>query len=219
LKKYFILTGKAHHHLMDIWHDPVRDITVEFLAFDGCPLAPRALAHLELAIKQLRGSLKVAISQVDLMAQNLPGTGWCTERAGNCCGIDRRYRALTNEQNKNVAATTGGAISLGAFASFVGLCCIGPWAVALFGVPGAVYLARWQPARPYILGVAALMMMLAFWRVYRPRKVCADGSCAQPPSKWLKFFLWFGAVLLVLAVFAEDLQWLLVDPTPEGLRT
>ena len=121
--------------------------------------------------------------------------------------------------DKNVATTTGGAIGLSAFASFVGLCCIGPWAVALFGVPGAVYLARWQPARPYILSVAALMMAWAFWRVYRPRKVCEDGSCEAGPSGWLKLFLWLGAVLLILAFFAEQLQWLIVDPTPEGLRT
>ncbi len=50
----------------------VRDITVEFLAFDGCPLAPRALAHLELAIEQLRDRLQVAIRQVDLMAPATP---------------------------------------------------------------------------------------------------------------------------------------------------
>ena len=50
----------------------MRDMSVEFLAFDGCPLAPRALAHLELAIEQLQDSLKVAISQVDLMDPATP---------------------------------------------------------------------------------------------------------------------------------------------------
>ena len=122
------------------------------------------------------------------------------------------------QEGRKVATTTSSAIGLSAFASFVGLCCIGPWAVTLFGVPGALYLARWQPARPYILGVAALMMAWAFWRVYRPRKVCEDGTCPPGPSKWLKLFLWLGAALLVLAFFAEDLQWLIVDPTPAGLR-
>jgi len=30
--------------------------------------------------------------------------------------------------------------------------------------------------------------------------------------------LWVAAVMIVLAFFASDLQWILVDPTPEGLR-
>lgn len=125
---------------------------------------------------------------------------------------------MNSKSDRKVAATTGGAIGMGAIASFIGLCCIGPWAVALFGVPGAVYLARWEPARPYILGVAALMMAWAFWRVYRPRRVCEDGTCEGGPSKWLRIFLWLGLVMLLAAFFAEDLQWLLIDPTPEGLR-
>lgn len=126
---------------------------------------------------------------------------------------DRRTRG-----DRTAAATTGGAIGVSAFASFIGLCCIGPWAVALFGVSGAITMARWAPLRPYFLIVAAAMLGWAFWRVYRRRPVCEDGSCAAPPSPWLKLALWIAAVMIVLAFFAEDLQWLLVDPTPEGLR-
>ncbi len=120
--------------------------------------------------------------------------------------------------DKTVAATTGGAIGASAFASFIGLCCIGPWAVVLFGVSGAVTMARWQPFRPYILGLAAMMLAWAFWRVYRPQRVCADGTCPTGPSIWLKLMLWVAAVMIVVAFFADDLQWLLIDPTPEGLR-
>lgn len=117
-----------------------------------------------------------------------------------------------------VAATTGGAIGISAFASFIGLCCIGPWAVVLFGVSGAVTMARWAPLRPYIITAAALMLVWAIWRVYRRRPVCEDGSCPTGPSTWLKVMLWVAAVMVVLAFFAEDLQWILVDPTPEALR-
>jgi uncharacterized membrane protein YidH (DUF202 family) len=117
-----------------------------------------------------------------------------------------------------VAATTGGAIGISAFASFIGLCCIGPWAVVLFGVSGAVTMARWAPLRLYIITVAALMLAWAFWRVYRRRPVCEDGSCPTGPSTWLKVMLWVAAVMVVLAFFAEDLQWILVDPTPDALR-
>jgi hypothetical protein len=122
------------------------------------------------------------------------------------------------DDQKKVATTTGGAIGISAIASFIGLCCIGPWAVVLFGVSGAVTMARWAPLRPYIIGVAAVMIAWAFWRVYRPQPVCDDGSCPTGPSAWLKGMLWFAALLIVLAFFADSLQWLLIDATPEGLR-
>ncbi len=125
---------------------------------------------------------------------------------------------ISTDLHRTTAATTGGAIGISAFASFIGLCCIGPWAVVLFGVSGAVTMARWAPFRPYIIGVAAIMLAWAFWRVYRPQPVCEDGSCVTGPSIWLKVMLWVAAVMIVLAFFATDLQWLLVDPTPEGLR-
>lgn len=121
-------------------------------------------------------------------------------------------------EDRKVATTTGGAIGMSVFASFIGLCCIGPWAVVLFGVSGAVTMARWAPLRPYIIGVAAVMLAWAFWRVYRPQAVCEDDTCPVGPSVWLKLMLWVAAVMIVLAFFADDLQWILVDPTPEGLR-
>lgn len=125
---------------------------------------------------------------------------------------------VDDTEHKGVAATTGSAIGLSAIASFIGLCCIGPWAVALFGVPGAVAMARWQPARPYILAIAISMLAWAFWRVYKPRPVCEDGTCPTAPSIWLKTTLWLALALVLAAFFADELQWLLIDPTPEALR-
>ena len=121
-------------------------------------------------------------------------------------------------EQAQVAATTGSAIGISAIASFVGLCCIGPWSVALLGVPGAVAMARYDFLRPYVLAAAALMLGWAFWRVYRPQQVCNDEVCATGPSVWLKGTLWLGLVMIVLATFANDLQWILVDPTPKALR-
>ncbi len=123
---------------------------------------------------------------------------------------------MNDEQQ--VATTTGGAIGISVLASFFGLCCIGPWAVVLFGVSGAVTMARWAPLRPYIIAVAAVMLTWAFWRVYRTKPPCEDGSCPTGPSVWLKVMLWVAAAMIVVAFFAEDLQWILVDPTPEALR-
>lgn len=123
------------------------------------------------------------------------------------------------EKNK-LAMGTGGAIGLSAVASFIGLCCIGPWAVALFGVSGAIAMARWAPARPYILIVALLLLAWAFWRTYGPprRSLCQAGLCPARPSKSLQLALWMALAMIVLAFFADQLQWLLIDPTPEGLR-
>jgi hypothetical protein len=101
----------------------------------------------------------------------------------------------------------------------VGLCCIGPWSVALLGVSGAVSMARWQPMRPYILGIAGVMLIWAFWRTYRLRRVCLATGCAdQRPRPAMHISLWLSVLLLALAAFANDLQWLLVDPTPAAFR-
>jgi len=122
------------------------------------------------------------------------------------------------DDSTKLAGSTGSAIGLSAVASFIGLCCIGPWAVALFGVSGAITMARFDFLRPYILVAAAVMLVWAFWRVYLRRPVCEDGTCATSPSVWLKSTLWLAAVLTVAAFFADELQWLLIDATPEGLR-
>lgn len=124
---------------------------------------------------------------------------------------------FVNEQTK-ITGTTGGAIGLSAVASFIGLCCIGPWAVTLFGVSGAITMARFDFLRPYILTVAIMMIAWAFWRVYRTRPVCTDGTCASGPSLWLQAALWFSLVLVVAAFFADEIQWLFIDPTPEAFR-
>ena len=123
-------------------------------------------------------------------------------------------------EDKTLAATSGSAIGISAIASFIGLCCIGPWAVALLGVSGAVAMAKWQPIRPYILGLAVIMLLWAFWRVYGPprKKLCDAGLCAARPSLWLQGSLWLATILIGLAFFADQLQWLFVDPTPEALR-
>jgi len=123
------------------------------------------------------------------------------------------------QDSKKIFASGAGAVSLSLFASMVGLCCIGPWSVGLLGVSGAVSMARWQPLRPYILGIAGVMLIWAFWRTYRLKRVCLAADCAdRSPGLAMHISLWLSALLLVLAMFANDLQWLLVDPTPATFR-
>lgn len=122
------------------------------------------------------------------------------------------------EDQTKIATTTGSAIGLGTVASFLGLCCVGPWAVTLFGVSGAITMARFAALKPYIIGIATIMLAWAFWRVYRPQPFCEDGTCATGASSWLKASLWIATAMIITSFFAEDIQWLLVDATPEGLR-
>jgi MerT mercuric transport protein len=123
------------------------------------------------------------------------------------------------QDDKKIFVSGGGAVGLSLFASMVGLCCIGPWSVALLGVSGAVSMARWQPLRPYILGVAGIILIWAFWRTYRLRRVCTAADCKHRGSgPAMHISLWLSALLLVLAMSSNDLQWLLVDPTPQAFR-
>lgn len=126
----------------------------------------------------------------------------------------------TDEDKKKdgAGAAASGAVGLSAIASFIGLCCIGPWAVALFGVPGAVALARFQPLRPYLLAAAGLFLLWAFWQVYKPVPKTDTPCDTKRRSIWLQSALWLSALMFIAAVFAEQLQWILIDPTPEGLR-
>jgi len=130
----------------------------------------------------------------------------------------KEMKATRKNDDGGAASATGGAVGLSAIASFIGLCCIGPWAVALFGVPGAVALARFQPARPYILVAAGLLLVWASWRVYWPVPKTGAPCDVKGRSVWLQGALWTSPLLFGAAVFAEQLQWILIDPTPEGLR-
>src|SRR5215470_14450066 len=61
-------------------------------------------------------------------------------------------------ERRTILASGGGAVGLSLFASLIGLCCVGPWTVALLGVSGAIGMARWQPYRPFILMVAGAIL-------------------------------------------------------------
>src|ERR1700682_4207623 len=99
------------------------------------------------------------------------------------------------QESKKIIASGGSAVGLSMFASFVGLCCIGPWTVALLGVSGAVSMAQWQPFRPYILSVAGGMLAWAFWRTYRLKRVClAEGGMGKPPGAGMYFLVWVFAL-------------------------
>ncbi|HXW73612.1 MAG TPA: mercuric transporter MerT family protein [Steroidobacteraceae bacterium] len=100
-------------------------------------------------------------------------------------------------EKPQVIGTASGALGLGAFAAAVGGCCGAPWAVALFGVTGAIGLARLAFLLPYALIGAAILLGVAFWSVYRPAPASADGACvSQSQRRPLRILVWVAAVLV-----------------------
>ncbi len=97
------------------------------------------------------------------------------------------------------ASAASGTSLIAAVASF---CCAGPWAVMLFGVPGAITIARWEPYRPYLIVASGALLAWSIWRTYRLRQACAAGTCASGPSPWLVGALWLATGLWFFALVA-----------------
>ena len=82
------------------------------------------------------------------------------------------------------------------------LCCWGP--LLLTGVAGisgsSVYFSWLITLKPYLLVIAFLSLGLAFYQVYRKRKVDDCGNCeTEKPSFFKsKFYLWLVAVFVVV---------------------
>ena len=91
------------------------------------------------------------------------------------------------------------------------ICCIGPIAISILGVNGAILAAGLKPYRFYFLGVSFLLLALAFWMVYRWRRVPAGADCPVRAGRlsrtilWVSAFLWLAAVVIQ---FAADRYWL-----------
>ncbi len=101
-----------------------------------------------------------------------------------------------------VAAVTSTAASI---------CCIGPLAITLLGVNGAIWAAGMTPYRPYLLTVALLLLGLGFWAANRPRKSGARAACSMASRRLARLGLWGSAALWIGAVLIQvlaDRFWL-----------
>lgn len=99
---------------------------------------------------------------------------------------------------------TAGGI-LGALAA--SSCCILPLVLFSLGISGAWIgnLTALAPYKPYFAAATLGLVGYGYYLVYvRPKKACADGSCARPlPNRLMKFSLWL-ATMLVVAALAFD---------------
>lgn len=106
-------------------------------------------------------------------------------------------------ENSRVVGATGGALGLSAFAAIFGACCVAPWTVGLFGVAGAVALARLSFLQPYFLVGAAGLLAVAFWWTYRRPAACADDSCETVSRRPLRWLVWCAAALTAILAAAS----------------
>jgi mercuric ion transport protein len=86
-------------------------------------------------------------------------------------------------------------------------CCILPLVLFSLGISGA-WIANFTalaPYKPYFAAGTLVLLGYGYYLVYvKPRRACADDSCAQPlPNRLVKSSLWI-ATLLVVAALAFD---------------
>lgn len=116
-----------------------------------------------------------------------------------------------------IGAGAGAASGTSLIAAIVSFCCAGPWAVMLLGVPGAIFLARWAPYRPYLIVASGALLAWSFWRSYRLRQECAAGKCASGPSPLLMGALWAASALWLFALVAPYVADLIArSALPQG---
>jgi hypothetical protein len=92
------------------------------------------------------------------------------------------------------AGAVGGSLGLSGVSAALGACCAGSWAVALFGMSGAVAIARWEAYRLYLLIPATALLAWAMWRERR-----------LPGRRlWIRSALGAALVALIASAFVLD---------------
>ncbi|MGH7563444.1 MAG: mercuric transporter MerT family protein [Gemmatimonadota bacterium] len=109
----------------------------------------------------------------------------------------------------------GGGAALASVAASV--CCLGPVAIAVLGVQGAILAAGIKPFRTPLLAGSFALLALAFWGAYRRpaarpgRPVEGAPACRIGARRTTRIVLWVAAALWVGAVliqFLVNLTWL-----------
>ena len=95
-------------------------------------------------------------------------------------------------------------------AAAASVCCIGPVVAAVLGA-GALGAAstRFEPYRPWFLGLTMILLGVGFVSAYRLEPECADGTCTPSSRRTAKIVLWTAVVLVILlATFPYYMKWL-----------
>lgn len=105
----------------------------------------------------------------------------------------QRILDLGSALGSGLAALTSTAASI---------CCIGPLAITLMGVNGAIFAAGLKPYRFYLLTVSAAFLALGFWGLYGRRKTPKGVACSVKVKRlsrvvlWCSVAIWVGALVI-----------------------
>ncbi len=118
--------------------------------------------------------------------------------------------AMSASSGFNLGALVGASsAALTSVASSV--CCIGPLAITLLGVNGAILGAAIKPYRPYLLTAALVLLAFAYWRLMNSRDKSDGTACSIRAMQLQKIVLRTGTAIWILAViigYAADQYWL-----------
>ncbi len=116
----------------------------------------------------------------------------------------------TSNSGLNLSALAGASsAALTSVASSI--CCIGPLAITLLGVNGAILAAAIKPYRPVLLMAAAVLLAFAWWRLKRSWSGADGATCSIRAMRVQKAVLWAGVVVWIAALgigYAADQYWL-----------
>ncbi len=99
------------------------------------------------------------------------------------------------------ASSLLGAAAAAVTSMAAGICCIGPLAIALLGVNGAILAAGFKPYRVYLLSSSLLLLAGAFWSAYRRPQMRDGAACPTGPGgRWTRIVLWIALGLWIGAV-------------------
>lgn len=100
-------------------------------------------------------------------------------------------------------ATGRGALLAGGLAALLAsTCCLGPLLLLMLGFSGAWIgnLTVLEPYRPLFIGIAAVALVFAARRIWRPAAACAPGTMCAAPGTARVYKALFGVVALLVLV-------------------
>ncbi len=198
---------------------------IQLLYFEGCPnvdaarTAVRDALAAEKVVIQIEeidveapgapewargwGSPTILVDGLDVAGQQRADSSACRLYVGGAPSMEtirehiaRAGRDGRTQSSGRVALPMVGAITAAVAAS---ACCLVPAALALLGVSGIGFAARFAPYRTYFLIATGLALSVGFWFAYRPQKD-ACGCTAQRSRKTARVGLWITTVLTVALV-------------------
>ena len=117
---------------------------------------------------------------------------------------------MSSSSGLNLGALAG-ASSAALTSAASSICCIGPLAITLLGVNGAILGAAIKPYRPFLLTAALVLLAFAYWRLKSSLNASEGAVCSIRAMRLQKIVLWFGVATWISAVmigYAADQYWL-----------